>query len=181
MFEQTINWQEFVTRKHRNLREVLERAAATIESGVGSRYNLDLGMLPTISLWDRLPFSFTTQTCSGMPKEHESNKYSSVNGYAGNPNAILYAHSYMKHPLFNKFNGFLEQDIESRADMKKSKVHGLKEYEGLYLHLMEVWVPEEVQKSGDLEYLDRFWKGFNSRLGEFIQINKASAEWFWNE
>jgi len=175
-----MTWNEFVERKDRTRKEVLERAAARVEAGCPSRYNLDLDMLPIISTWDRIPFSFTTQSCSGTPKEHNCKHYSPVNGLEGNANSILYAHSYMGHPLFEPLRSFLEASIANEADTTKSHAHGLKEYGGLYLHMIEVWVPEEVKASGNLEYLDGFWNRFNRDLKEFVQEHKASRDWFWN-
>jgi hypothetical protein len=166
----TITWEEFQRRKDNERRVVLERAASRIESGWPSHYNLDLDMLPIIYTWSRTPFSFTIESCSGTPSEHEhrEGKYSPVNGFQGNPYAYLYAHSYMAHPLFNGFREFLEDYLSDKADIRKSQEHGLEGFEGIYLHIINLWVPEEVQQSADSEYLDRFWKEFHSELKSYV-------------
>jgi hypothetical protein len=179
-----ITWQEFQERKNRTLKEILERAASRVEFGYPSRYDLDLDMLPIIANWNKIPFSFTIESCSGTPGEHKhrEGKYSPVNGREGNPHAYLYAHSYMAHPAFDKFQSFLEQKLSDKADIRKSGPHSLSGYEGIYLHCIKLWVPEQVIASGDFGYLDRFWKEFNSQLRDFVHHEKIyGREWNWAE
>ena len=149
---------------------MLELAAARVEYGYSSHINLDLDMLPILNTWNQIPFSFTIGCCSGTPSEHSHREgYSPVNGLQGNPHAFLSAHSYMAHPSFGKFKLFLEDYLSDKADIKKSESHGLTGYEGIYLHMIDLWVPEQVIASKDLEHLDRFWKDFNSELRKFVK------------
>ena len=177
--EKTITWQEFQERKDQERRKILQRAATRVESGYSSHYSLDLDMLPIINELDKIPFSFTIFSCSGTPKEHRSEEYSPVNGLKENPDAILYAHSYMVHPLFPKFKDLVERIVEDKADLSKSCAHGGKGYEGIYLHIVNIRVPEEIKQKGDLEYLDRFWKYFKSGIEDFVLREKPHRMWEW--
>lgn len=154
--EKTITWQEFQRRKDRERKEILQRVATRVEDGYSSHYSLDLDMLPIINEWDKVPFSFTISSCSGTPTEHRREGYSPVNGYGGNPDAWFLAHSYMDHPLFPRFKELVENTVGNKADLSKSHVHGQGGYEGIYLHIVDVRVPEEIKQRGDLKYLDRF-------------------------
>lgn len=177
MTNQIISWQEFKERKERARKKLLRAAASRVEFGFSSHVDLDLDLLPVLNSWDDIPFSFTFQSCSGTPKEHRREEYRHFNGLKENPNAYLAAHSYIAHPHFPMFKRFLEEYLIGKADFHKSEIHGLEGYEGIYLHLIDINVPEDVKTSGDLQYLDRFWKEFQSRLDQFVMENKASREW----
>jgi len=175
----TISWQEFQTRKNRARKEILVRAAARVESGYPSHYNLDLDLLPILNTWDNIPFSFPVHSCSGTPKEHGRKEYRHVNGLQENPNAYFDAHSYMAHPGFGSFKELLESYLSGKADFHKSGLHDLEGYEGIYVNTININVPEEIVKRGDLEYLDRFWKEFNLVLERYVMENKSTRAWHW--
>ncbi len=176
--EKTISWKEFQSRKHEERKEILKLVASRIEEGHDFNYNLDLDIVPLVNTWDDIPFSFTIDSCSGTPKEHGWRKgYGHYAGLETNPNAALTAHSYIAHPLFERFKIFLEESLSEKADLSKSNVHGLEGYEGIYLHSISVWVPEEIKQSGDLKYLDKFWKDFHNNLKEFISDYRYRPDW----
>jgi hypothetical protein len=102
-------------------------------------------MLPILNEWDKISFSFTISSFSGTPTEHRREGYSPVNGYQGNPDAWFFAHSYMNHPLFPRFKDLVENTVYGKADLTKSDVYGLEGYEGIYLHVVNVRVLEEVK------------------------------------
>lgn len=181
--KEPISWEEFQIRKNRSRKEILEAIASRIMFGHPSTHSLDLDLVPILNSWDDLPFSFTIYpSCSGTPKEHGDDHYPHVNHCKENPSAILMAHSYMPHPLFRSFNDFLGNYLNGKAVLKRSSEHGEKGYEGVYLHVIDIWVPEEVKQRGNLEYLDRFWEDFRKELDGFVlQYRGIDRLWRFGE
>ena len=134
-------------------------------------------MLPIINTWDDLPFSFTTMSCSGTLKEHPRKKYGPVNGYIGNPHALIFGHSYMAHPTFNRFNNFLEDVLDEKEKLSRSEPFDNEEFKGIYLHIIDIFVPKEHKK--DSEYLVNFWKDFHTELGSFSR-SLPDREKYWS-
>lgn len=175
--EKTITWQEFQINKERSRKEILQAAADRVSFGYRSTCNLDLDLLPILNSWDNLPFSYTIYpSCSGTPKEHQRDSYLS-SGHKENPNAYLFAHSYISHPLFEGFKDFLESYLKGKAVLTRSCVHDQEGYEWIYLHVIDIWVPEEIKQSKDLEYLDRFWANFKKNLDDFVGQHRGTRAW----
>ena len=176
--EQSITWQNFQGRKKRRFEKALDGLASRILLGHHNSNNLDLDIFPIVNTWNKIPFSYTTLSCSGTPSEHSyRNGYGIVNGYKGNPNAILFALSYMNHPLFTDFNSMIETTLFNKADISGSGPHSDYDYRGLYVHRIDVWVPEAIIEANNLEYLDVFWKEFNSELRQFIFYKERKSSW----
>jgi hypothetical protein len=173
-----MKWEEFQGMKHKELRDVLKRYEKRMKYRRPDLNSLDRDMLPVILAWDDIPFSFTIEGCSGTPGEHKhKNGYSPVGGCKCNPHAYLLALSYMGHPKFNDFRDFLENNLSGKADISESHERDQWGSGGIYLHVINLWVPEKVQQSGDLEYLDRFWEGFETELERYLMGNARFVDY----
>ncbi|MFT4303754.1 MAG: hypothetical protein ACMXYG_04255 [Candidatus Woesearchaeota archaeon] len=172
-----VSWDEFQRRKDYARKEILTHAAARVLHDSPSRYTLDLKLLPVLNAWDDIPFSFTVFSCSGIPQEHNETNYSPVNGLQGNPHALIHAHSYTAHPLFLRFNNFLEKSLEGKGDVHRSGPMKGEYYSGIFLHVIHIDVPKVTQDNADLDYLTNLWNDFHLRLVDFNIKHKHHRDW----
>jgi hypothetical protein len=169
-----MRWSEFVRRKFHAQRKLEKALRGRLESGHSNDIDLDLDLYPFLSEWNSNPWTFSIYgSCSGTPAEHGRKGYGPTGGRIGNPNALFYAHSFAAHPMLPLFNAWT--NFSSEGVVNKSKLHEGEGYEGIYLHIFEVNVPEEVIGSKNLTYLEKFWQTFKSEIADFRTACNAQS------
>jgi len=168
-----VSWEEFKSRKIEQLQEILARLDGRLKESHPSpqnQYNLDLDMLPVLSAWNSIPFTYTVNSASGTMREHGTHECR--NNIPGEPHGFIMAYSFQRHPSFEEFRrglseipGFdtaLSKLGENTYYFKKPIQHD----ENLYMHLPRLWVPEEELNKSD-SYLITKWEELIKYLAEF--------------
>jgi hypothetical protein len=173
--KKSIRWSEFFRRKAHEQKSLEKALKGRLKDGYNSHINLDLDLYPIISEWNSNPWTFTIpSSCSGTPVEHGRDSYGPVNGFEGNPHACFTALSYMNHPMFGLFNAWVNSS--SQGAINKSIAHDREGYEGLYVHYLEVNVPQQIIDSKDLVYLEKFWRKLKCGIGDFKVACNSQSE-----
>jgi hypothetical protein len=161
-----MKWSQFVRNKCLEQSRLEKALKGRLENGQGTHINLDLDLYSVISEWNSCPWTYTVYgSCSGTPEEHGGIFPHHVNGLTENPHATLYAHSFIEHPMFPLFRAWVNS--ASQNAINKSQGMEREEYRGIYLHALEINIPEEAIRREDPDYLTKFWAELKSGISQF--------------
>lgn len=156
---------EFQERKEQHIKDL----AYKIYKAKEQRCGFDMDILNAVIAWNRIPFTFTIQCCSGTPGDHSPHdKYSTrpLNFSQVPPHGWLMAHSLSADSHFDEFRTRLKQ-IEGITIVSDEHL-GADRTEGINFHYLRFWVPEKIHKENkDLRYLNRCWGKLERFLKKF--------------